>query len=207
MRNVIRATVLAGLIAALAGGPALAAPLSGSYTANGAFVPVNLGGAQTSLGSAEAIDFVPAPAGAVLPTPGEPGAFVVSQASGDFSHLVGLSGTIQDVSLLGTGNPSYPVPPIPMFQQVGDVTFDLTSLSIISQDDEVLFVHGEGTFLRAGFDDTSGTMRLAAESAGDYGFATMTLATHNVPEPTSMVLMGLGLLGVAATIRRPLFRR
>ena len=208
MRSGMKAAALVIALTSLLNASAEATPLAGSYSINGAFVPVNLSGDQSSLGGAQALDFVSTvqPGDVVVATPGVVGEFFVAAATLDFSHLAGQTGTIQDVSLMPGGNSMYPVPPIMAFQQVGDVTFDLLTMSVVAQDDEFMFVTGAGTFSREGFDDTDGVMNFTAQSAGDTGFATFTwVADENavaVPEPSAMVLMGAGLLGFAAVLRR-----
>lgn len=207
MKN-FKTLVLAAVTAAFLSAPAQAAMLlNGNYSINGAFVPVDLTGSTTTLSGAQALDFLPLVSDPFTPTPGVAGEFLVSQAQGDFSHLAGQTGQIQDIALSGPGNANYPYVPVWGFQVVGDVRFDLESLTVLDQDDEFLVVQGTGSFNRDGFLETPGLMNFTGQTVGNDGFATFTWSSSQaaegaVPEPASMLLMGVGLFGFAAMLRR-----
>lgn len=161
--------------------------------------PVN-GNALSSLNTATGLDFTTT---GVL-TPNVAGNYEVNGASGHFAPLLlpgNTSGTIKDFCFTGSGCGVYPGVPINTFElgQLG-FSFDLLTVQVVFQSASNLILQGTGLFHLGGFDNTPGVFNFAiSNTSSTFAFAA---SQATVPEPGSMILLGTGLLGLAAAARR-----
>ena len=78
-----------------------------------------------------------------------------------------------------------------------DFSFTLTSINVTSGDTPTfsnLVLNGNGYFTATGFDQTAGSYTFSQSGA--------SFSSQTVPEPTTIALLGLGLLGFGAASRR-----
>ena len=153
-------------------------------------------------------------------SPGEAGAFVVDSASGSFAGLEAASGTVEDfnyVDAVGSGN--FPVPPV-SFEAAPGVTVDLLSITSVATEchnlafpcdidngvgnlNSSLVINGTILVHQPGFQDTPGLFSFSGgQGASNFSFAAQNSAAASVPEPTSLLLLGLGLTGLVMVGRR-----
>ena len=181
-----------------------AGPITGGMSISGDFKPVNgVTGALTTLAAASGLDFVALIGGAS--SPGTAGQFLVNSTSGDFDSVLGMTGLIRDFSFKGVGSTNFPTVPLLSFQTVGGLTFDLTSITSVLQpaNMNLLAISGFGLLSMAGFTDTAGTFDFSAQSArGTFSFSASNGGAQQVPEPSSLALLGVGLSFCAAAVGR-----
>jgi hypothetical protein len=184
------AVAAAALAMAFGASSADAAPISSaSFGVGGAFsLPTG-----SNLGNTDAI-FI-----------GNGGAIVVTQGDiGDLSALItfGGSGTMADIPSFSSFTP------ISGFLQLSSgVSVDLNTLNVNSQTGPTpgfLNISGNATVNAPGYDATEGVYSWTGTSSDNQ---TFVLAMHtSVPEPISVALLGLGLLGLAYGRRLKAFK-
>jgi hypothetical protein len=86
-------------------------------------------------------------------------------------------------------------------------SFDLSTLtSVVKAGGGALssvVVDGAGTLHITGLDDTAGTFVFSGNGANNsFSFSASDGASTSVPEPTSVFLLGTGLLGIAGLVQR-----
>ena len=199
---------------------ATAAPLTGSVSSVGTLC---LGSTPTTPTTAECthqdastltyLDFINGGLAPVqlTPTPGQPGNLVFLTALGDLTPLVDQIGQIQDFMIPGLGQPLSSFSDVnPLWRVTGTdgalYTYALEDLTFINRlNGHALDVRGTGNLCRNGTDCNLFSFLFTTQDADGALRTTFSLSQSGfgkVHEPGSLTLLGLGLAGLAAGVRR-----
>ena len=107
--------------------------------------------------------------------------------TGDFDGLETQTVTMNNL----TYDPNFSVAGANLWE-VGSFSFELIGLTVNNRTADSLFLRGTGIVRAAGFDDTEGS----------WSYTTQDGFTITMPEPASVALLGLGLVGFAAARRK-----
>jgi hypothetical protein len=160
------------------------------------------GGSGTKASDATGIDF-------------DNDSLIALVAAGDLAPLVGATGTIQDIAVGTiplTGGSMLMIANFYTYTNGADsVIFDLGSIDSVARDPSgltSLTISGSGT-LRGTingiiYDPTPASYELTVQDDGSTTFSSSTDVggAIEVPEPATLGLFGLGLMGIAAATRR-----
>jgi len=200
MKRILMGAAAAVALLAASANFASAAPIIGNINFFGEFQPTINGTATQNMALANGIDF--------LPIGGGSGSLQTLSANGDLAAFANLSGgSIADFSF-------DPFSAIANFYTIsngggGTLSFSLTGLSALLQNESFLNLKGTGTISATGYDPTPGTFNFTGQSSdGASQTATFSWSAGSaakpdaVPEPATLSLMGLGLLAAGMFRRR-----
>ena len=126
---------------------------------------------------------------------------------GSFQKLIS-PGEATSLTTIFSYDPYFPGSAVFSIGSTKNVMFTLDSLTLL-QDGGLFGFEGQGIFTTnvAGFDTTPGEILFSSQGTGVTTFsatftATPDTVTPTVPEPSTLVLLGTGAMGVAGVIRR-----
>ena len=138
------------------------------------------------------------PMAGIFPDPD--GAFVTF-ASGDFATYLNVGDSVEYNGFVY--NPASNPVADPLWSG-GGFTFVLNSVTVEAQTANQLILSGSGVLSGYDFEDTYGTWGLSVMQFGEFSFtfSNTTSGATPVPEPASVLIIGIGLIAVAGYGRK-----
>ena len=163
--------------------PASAAFIEGGIGFGGLFTPT--GGSGVDLSDATGVDF---------------GFSTVTDGTGDFAPAVGFNAVFNHLDFNPANTPITPFWTVNAGATM--YSFDLLGVNLDFQDADQLSLSGNGILMANGFDDTPGSWTFTGQEGSIFfTFSSISIA-EQIAEPTTVLLFGLGILGLAVAARK-----